>query len=84
MGGELYAQTPSVVRNIRLPLWAELDAYPGLELADGESTALNEGQFDFPIKQMRKIAPFIITGMVYGWNFVYVPLDKARGVEEYL
>ena len=76
----LFAQTPSVVRNIRLPLWAELDAYPGLELSADE----NEGQFDFPIKQMRKIAPFIISGMVYGWNFVYVPYDKARGVEEYL
>ena len=76
----LFAQTPSVVRNIRLPLWAELDAYPGLEKSADE----NEGQFDFPIKQMRKIAPFIMSGMVYGWNFVYVPYDKARGVEEYL
>ena len=76
----LSAQTPSVVRNIRLPLWAELDAYPGLERSSEE----DEGQFDFPISQMRKIAPFIINGMVYGWKFVYVPYDKARGVEEYL
>ena len=76
----LSAQTPSVVRNIRLPLWAELDAYPGLELSADE----NSGQFDFPVSQMRRIAPFIISGMVYGWNFVYVPYDKARGVEEYL
>lgn len=76
----LFAQTPSVIRNIRLPLWAELDAYPGLEQSSDE----NEGQFDFPISQMKKIAPLIINGMVYGWNFVYVPLDKARGVEEYL
>ncbi len=78
--GNLSAQTPSVIRNIRLPLWAELDAYPGLELSGG----VDEGQFDFPISQMHKIAPFIIDGMVYGWNFVYVPSDKARGVEEYL
>ncbi len=75
-----FAQTPSVIRNIRLPLWAELDAYPELpEAADTDS-----GQFDFPVKRMRSIAPFIIDGMVYGWNFVYVPSDKARGVEEYL
>ncbi len=91
-GGMLYAQTPSVVRNIRLPLWAELDAYPGLfpvnDETDGQSEnqneVRNEGQYDFPVKQIRKIAPFIISGMVYGWNFVYVPYDKARGVEEYL
>ncbi len=76
----LFAQTPSVIRNIRLPLWAELDAFPGLELSSDE----NEGQFDYPVSQMKKIAPLIINGMVYGWNFVYVPSDKARGVEEYL
>lgn len=85
---QLFAQTPSVIRNIRLPLWAELDAYPGLvpfdEENEGEKSSQNEGQFDYPVKQMHKIAPFIISGMVYGWNFVYVPLDKARGVEEYL
>ena len=75
-----FAQTPSVIRNIRLPLWAELDAYPGLELPVDE----NSPQYDFPISQMHKIAPFIINGMVYGWNFVYVPSDKARGVEEVL
>ncbi len=79
----LLAQTPSVVRNIRLPLWAELDAYPGLELSDKENEE-NEGQFDFPVSQLHSIAPLIINGMVYGWNFVYVPYDKARGVEEYL
>ena len=76
----LFSQTPSVIRNIRLPLWAELDAYPGLE----ESGEVDEGQYDFPISQMHKIAPLIINGMVYGWNFVYVPYDKARGVEELL
>lgn len=79
-GNAVFSQTPSVVRNIRLPVWAELDAYPGLE----RSSDKDEGQFDYPISQMHKIAPFIINGMVYGWNFVYVPYDKARGVEEYL
>ena len=83
---QLFAQTPSVVRNIRLPLWAELDAYPGLVPVDSEEENEDRdwSQFEFPIKQMHKIAPFIISGMVYGWNFVYVPYDKARGVDEYL
>jgi len=75
-----FSQTPSVIRNIRLPLWAELDAYPGLP----EAADLESGQYDFPISRMKNIAPFIIDGMVYGWNFIYVPYDKARGVEEYL
>ena len=84
LSAQLFSQTPSVVRNIRLPLWAELDAYPGLELSKGNDDKGNEGQFDFPVSQMHKIAPLIINGMVYGWNFVYVPYDKARGVEEVL
>ena len=75
-----FAQTPSVIRNIRIPLWAELDAYPESE----EASDFDAGQYDFPVKRMRTIAPFIIDGMVYGWNFVYVPYDKARGVEEVL
>ena len=83
---KIFAQTPSVIRNIRLPLWAELDAYPGLEVSSDKNDEEQENwnQFDFPIKQIHKIAPFILSGMVYGWNFVYVPYDKARGVEEYL
>ena len=26
----LSAQTPSIIQNIRIPLWAELDAYPAM------------------------------------------------------
>lgn len=84
MVSPLFSQTPSVIRNIRLPLWAELDAYPGLELSEEGGEREDWSQFAFPISQMHKIAPLIINGMVYGWNFVYVPYDKARGVEEYL
>jgi len=75
----LYAQTPSVIEHIRIPLWAELDAYPGLENAyDPEA-----GVYDFPISRIKELAPFLIEGMVYGWDYVYVPYDKSRGVEEY-
>lgn len=74
----LQAQTPSIIRNIRIPIWAELDAYP--ELAESD---LSTGEYDYPIKSIRELGPFLITGMVYGWKFVYTPLDKARGVEEF-
>ncbi len=74
-----FAQTPSVIEHIRFPLWADLDAYPGTE----EASDTSAGVFDFPISRIRKVAPFIVSGMVYGWNFVYTPSDKSRGVEEY-
>ena len=76
----LNAQTPSIVRNIRIPIWSELDAYPGL----AEAQDLQSGVYDYPIKSIKEVAPFLINGMVYGWSFSYTPSDKARNVEEYL
>lgn len=73
------AQTPSVVEHIRISLWAEADAYPGL--AEAQDT--DAGIYDYPVKRLKAIAPFLINGMVNGWNFVYTPSDKLRGVEEY-
>ena len=73
----LFSQTPSVVENIRIPLWAELDAYPVL-LQNPEISAES-----YPIDKIKEVAPFIISGMVYGWDFVYTPSDIARNVEEY-
>ena len=78
--GVILAQTPSVVQHIRIPLWAELDAYPELEDAQN----LEAGPFDYPIKSIKEVAPFLISGMVYGWNFIYTPSDIQRGIEEYL
>ena len=72
-----FAQLPSFTEKIRIPLWAEIDAYPGLE----EAAELED--YEYPVQEIKKIAPFIISGMVYGWKFVYVPYDKARGIEEY-
>lgn len=85
IGTQAWAQTPSVIQNIRIPLWAELDAYPAIVNAgDEEGDKGDEGQFDYPIKSLKEIAPFIIEGMVYGWEFYYTPSDKQRNVEEIL
>ena len=84
--GQLYPQETSFQRKIRLPLWAELDAYPGLiESGSPESGKFdwNQGIFDHAIRQVKKITPFLINGMVYGWEFDYTPSDRLRGVAEY-
>ena len=70
---------PSIIRHIRFPIWASLDAYPGSQ----EAGDLDSGIYDYPIKSMKKVAPFLVQGMVYGWEFSYTPSDKTRGVEEY-
>ena len=91
--GRLYPQEVSFQRKIRLPLWAELDAYPGLVEADNskkgekkiphDETKYNKGIFDHAIGQMKKLTPFLLNGMVYGWEFDYTPSDRLRGVSEY-
>lgn len=82
----LFSQSPSFVQKIRFPLWAELDAYPGLaeELFTSVHASENEdGVFNYSIGRLKKMAPFIVHGMVYGWQFSYTPSDKFRKVEEF-
>ncbi len=84
--GQLYPQEVSFQRKIRLPLWAELDAYPGLiESGSPQSGKFNynQGIFDHAIRQMKKLTPFLMNGMVYGWEFDYTPGDRLRNVSEY-
>ena len=87
------AQEVSFQRKIRLLLWADLDAYPGLVEAApakkgekkpaSDETKYNKGIFDHAIGRMKQITPFLMNGMVYGWEFDYTPSDKLRGVPEY-
>jgi len=67
---------------IQLMLWADLDAYP--ESAATEKTAHpSDSVFDYPIRRLKELAPYLLTGMVYGWDFSYTPSDRVRGVSEY-
>lgn len=94
------AETPSLVRHIRFPIWAEVDAYPGLVLKEENSRDSNDAPdsnelkeaeeeeenqpYSYAIGRVKEIAPFLVKGMVYGWEFSYTPSDKARKVEEVL
>ena len=60
-------------------MWAQVDAFPGMELKGEQS----DNDYDYPIESIKELAPFLMNGMVYGWEFTYVPSDKARGVAEY-
>lgn len=75
----LFSQEIDISKKIRMPLWAELDAYP--ELKEAQDT--DSEQFDFPVKRIKELSKFLITGMTYGWNFTYTPKDNIRQVEEY-
>ena len=72
----LSAQDVSQERQVRFSLWASTEIYPGVEEPQKDSLAL-------PVKKIKQVSPFILSGMVYGWKFEYVPYDKARGVQEF-
>lgn len=74
----LPAQEISLENNIRFSLWAATEAVPGLEEFQPKDD-LNS----LPVSKIKKVAPFILSGMVYGWNFDYTPYDKSRKVAEY-
>lgn len=78
--GLILGNSPSQIRKIHFSLWAELDTYPELEQAQD----LSSGVYDYSVSRIRQTAPFLIEGMVYGWEFSYTPQDNARGVEENL
>lgn len=67
------------MEKIRMPLWAELDAYPGLK----EAQDVSSDQFEYPLNRIKQVAQFLTDGMTYGWEFTYVPYDKTRKVDEF-
>lgn len=75
---EIFAQEVYQGRTARFAMWASTEAIPGIEktMPKGDVTSL-------PVQKIRQIAPFILSGMVYGWEFDYTPYDKKRGVKEF-
>lgn len=88
-----HSQVQEQTEQLRIQIWADLDAFPGLfgdeEKAPEEQyrrpEIASEFQmlYGFSIDRARQIAPFLMGGMIWGWNFEYTPYDKTRGVDEY-
>ena len=72
----LFAQDVSQERMVRFALWASTEIYPGVEKPESDALSMS-------VRKIKEITPFILSGMIYGWKFEYVPYDKARGVQEY-
>lgn len=91
-------EMPSQEDQIRIQVWSDLDPFPG-RLEEGEllveefenpisreETSLSEENylhFSYAINRIRELSPYLMEGMLYGWNFEYVPSDKTRKVEEF-
>lgn len=39
--------------------------------------------YAYAIARTKEVAPFLLSGMIYGWKFEYTPSDRLRKVKEY-
>lgn len=75
---DLSAQESSFSKKIRFSLWAEMEVIPG-----DPNLSEKNGIYDYAISQIKSTCPFLMEGMVYGWDFSYTPSDSERNVEEF-
>ncbi len=84
----LFSQNLKQDNKVQFILWAEKEAYPGIDWNKGTvswaESLEDENPYSLPVSRLKKTAPFFVQGMLYGWKVEYTPSDKARGVEEYL
>ncbi|MBO4439567.1 MAG: hypothetical protein J5798_09485 [Spirochaetaceae bacterium] len=76
----LFSQVLATQRTIKFPVWVLIEPEPSCVEDLDES---KNGALTFAITHMRTSVPFILEGLIYGWNFTYTPSDKMRNVEEY-
>lgn len=75
----LAAQTLELSNLIRIQLWVPTEEEPSrMDTAqDGEALYMPA------VRNLKNIAPFMLEGMLYGWNVTYTPSDAVRQVAEY-
>ena len=74
-----FSQLSITQKTLRIKLWSPLDENPVSQIVPESQ----EAYYGTSIRGLKKIAPFLLSGMIYGWEFEYTPSDKARNVEEF-
>jgi hypothetical protein len=62
---------------ISIEIWCELE--PMVDDKETHSPLTEEESYKLIFEEAR----FILSGMIYGFQFTYIPSDKTRGVEEF-
>lgn len=57
------------------------------EISENYQNQKNQSEFEqifsYAINRTKELSPFLLSGMIYGFNFEYTPSDKRRNVSEY-
>lgn len=73
-----FSQISDTQKTLRIRLWAPIDENPASQIAPE-----TEDSFGTSFRSLKATAPYLLSGMIYGWKFEYTPSDKTRNVEEY-
>lgn len=76
---QILNQSSDSTNILRVSMWASIDPKPGSDYAKNPSSSL----YGYAVSELKKVAPFVFSGMIYGWKFTYTPYDKTRKVEEF-
>ena len=60
-------------------LWAFLEPEPSLEYKPKDGEKL----YQYALNGIKELAPFLATGIAYGWEFTFTPSDSVRKVDEF-
>lgn len=74
-----FSQLSNTQKTLRIRLWAPMDENPSSQIVPKD----DEPYYATSINALKKTAPFLLSGMIYGWEYEYTPSDKTRNVEEY-
>lgn len=75
----LAAQNLEQSNLIRIQLWVPAEEEPSRK----DTLQAGESLYTPAISNLKIIAPFMLEGMLYGWNVTYTPSDSARQVAEF-
>ena len=73
-----FAQVTATQQDIKFQTWVLAEGIPSVD-----EPVTKDDYISLPVKKLKEQIPFIISGMIYGWDFEYVPYDKLRGVAEF-
>lgn len=73
-----FSQVSDTQKMLRIKLWAPMDENPEIQIDE-----TLDDNYGASIRSLKNTAPFLLSGMIYGWEFEYTPSDKTRNVEEY-
>lgn len=78
IASQAFSQVTASQQDIKFQTWVLAEEIPSVDELSEKDDFIS-----LPVQKLKQQIPFIISGMIYGWKFEYVPYDKLRGVNEF-